>query len=81
MCDVIGPSPIGLGQMPAWQGLLILNLPPRRLQWESPSDLCTLGADGHLIFRVDIYIGDNLPGQVGLIGAPQLSSSLFQPSV
>ena len=44
-------------------------------QWESPSDLCTLEADGHLILRVDINIGDNLSGQERPLGAPQLNSS------
>lgn len=79
MCDRIshletGSSSIGLEQMPSWQGLLSLYLRPREPQRESPSNLCTLGVNGHLMGKDDIDIGDNLTGQVGLLGDPQLSS-------
>lgn len=75
MCDVInhldiGCSSIGLGQMPGWQAVLNLYLPPREPQWKSPSSLCTLGANGHLMCKDDIDIGDNLSEQVGLLGDP-----------
>lgn len=51
------------------------SLASRGPQWESPSDLCTLETDGHLILRVDINIGDNLSGQERPLGAPRLNSS------
>lgn len=51
ICDMIGHLEIGRslcwpGAVASLAGVPILTLPPRGPQWESPSDLCTLGADG-----------------------------------